>query len=141
MRLFGLIKKKEEFRPGPDMLHLIDRLHLALGEEFNEGLIGKKQSGYVSKSKTVGVLPEGVFPPYKPKLKEIKKEELIICERFIGLLGGTMVEHALFEKTTGALEKDRTEYRILINKNIEMPLIICTKYANIIIAPVMRRYE
>lgn len=123
------------------MLYLLDRLHLSLGEEFTEGLIGGKQRGYLSKTKRIAVLPEEVFPPYKSKLKKIEKKDLLKVERYIGVLGGTFVEHELFNKTIKALEKDKREYTILINRDAEMPLIICTKYANIIIAPVMRSYE
>jgi hypothetical protein len=142
MELFAYLKKGKKYDPAdPDMLYIIDRLHIATGEEFNGGLIGKKQQGYLSKTKRIGVLPEGSFPPYKSKLKKIKKEELIRAEEYIGVLGGTLVEYDLFNKVTKALEKDKREYTIHINKDMEMPLIICTKYANIIIAPIMRSYD
>ncbi len=142
MALFGFLQKGVKAHTAdPDMLYLLDRLHIALGEEFREGLIGKRQQGYLSESKKIGVLPRGVFPPYRSKLKKIKKEELIRVEKYTGVLGGTLVEYGLFHKTVKALEKDKREYGILINKDMEMPLIICTKYANIIIAPVMRSYD
>jgi hypothetical protein len=142
MKLFKFLKKGEKNNPAdPDMLYILDRLHIALGEEFREGLIGKKQQGYLSRTKRVGVLPANVYPPYKSKLKKIKKEELIKAEKYIGVLGGTLVEYELFHKVLKALEKDKSEYTLLINKNMEMPLIICTKYANIIISPVMRSYD
>jgi hypothetical protein len=142
MELFTFLKKGKNAEPAdPDMLYLLNRLHLAIGEEFKEGLIGRKQQGFLSKTKRIGVLPEGSFPPYKSKLKKIEKEELIRAEEYIGVLGGTLVEYDLFHKVTKALEKDKTEYSIHINKDMEMPLIICTKYANIIIAPVMRSYD
>ena len=138
---FGKRKKEKPVQEDPEILYLLNRLHIAIGEEFKEGLIGKTQQGYLSKSKRIGVLPEGSFPTYKSKLKKIKKEELIRAEKYVGVLGGTLVEYGLFHKVTKALDKDKTEYTILINKNMEMPLIICTKYANIIIAPVMRSYD
>lgn len=143
MRLqdFGKRKKEKPAQEDPEILYLLNRLHIAIGEEFKEGLIGKTQQGYLSNSKRIGVLPAESFPPYKSKLKKIEKEELIRAEKYIGVLGGTLVEYDLFHKVTKALDKDKTEYNILINKNMEMPLIICTKYANIIIAPVMRSYD
>jgi hypothetical protein len=142
MELFTFLKKGKKADPAdPDMLYILNRLHLAIGEEFKEGLIGRKQQGYLSRTKRIGVLPGGSFPLYKSKLKKIKKEDLIRAEKYIGVLGGTLVEYELFHKVTASLEKDKKEYTILINKNTEMPLIICTKYANIIIAPVMRSYD
>jgi hypothetical protein len=142
MELFAFLKKGKKADPSdPDMLYILNRLHISLGEEFKAGLIGKKQQGYLSETKRVGVLPGGVFPPYRSKLKKIEKDELIRAEKYIGVLGGTLVEYELFQKVVKALEKDKREYVILINKNMEMPLIICTKYANIIIAPVMRSYD
>jgi hypothetical protein len=142
MELFSFLQKGEKTQiSAPEMLYLLDRLHINLGEEFIEGLIGKKQQGYLSKSKKIGILPAGAFPPYKSKLKKVKKEELIRAEKYIGVLGGTLVEYELFHKVIKSLEKDKREYTILINKEMEMPLIICTKYANIIIAPVMRSYD
>jgi|WetSurMetagenome_2_1015567.scaffolds.fasta_scaffold72151_4 hypothetical protein len=142
MELFTFLKKgKKADTSDPDMLYILDRLHIALGEEFKAGLIGKTQQGYLSKTKRIGVLPEGSLPPYRSKLRKIKKEELIRAEKYIGVLGGTMVEYELFHRVVKALEKDKREYTLLINKNTEMPLIICTKYANIIIAPVMRSYD
>ena len=143
MRLqdFGKRKKEKPAQEDPEILYLLNRLHIAIGEEFKEGLIGKTQQGYLSNSKRIGVLPSESFPPYKSKLKKIGKEELIRAEKYVGVLGGTLVEYDLFHRVTKALDKDKTEYTILINKNMEMPLIICTKYANIIIAPVMRSYD
>jgi len=142
MELFAFLKKGKNADPSdPNMLYILDRLHLATGEEFKAGLIGKKQQGYLSRTKRIGVLPEGSFPPYRSKLKKIKKEELIRAEKYIGVLGGTLVGYDLFHKVTKALEKDKREYTIHINKNMEMPLIICTKYANIIIAPVLPNWE
>ena len=138
---FGKRKKEKSAQEDPEILYLLNRLHIAIGEEFKEELIGKTQQGYLSKSKRIGLLQGGKFPPYKSKLKKIEKEELIRAEKYIGVLGGTLVEYDLFHKVTKALDKDKTEYTILINKNMEMPLIICTKYANIIIAPVMRSYD
>ena len=139
--ILPICKKNTIHKASPEMLYLIDRLHLAIREEFTEGLIGKKQPGYLSKSKRVGILPADVFPPYKPELSPIKKEELLKHEHLIGVLGGTMMEYDLFTKTIAALEKDEMEYMLHINRETDMPLIICTKYANIIIAPVMRRYD
>jgi hypothetical protein len=137
MDILKYVKRNKKFEPGPDTLRLIDRLQLSLGECFTPGLVGKKQPGYLSKTKKVAVLPENVYPPYKPALSEIEKKELVRIEQYIGILGGTLVEYDVYEKTIKALEKDKHEYRILINKNLEMPLIICTKYANIIIAPMI----
>jgi hypothetical protein len=138
---FGKRKKGKTSQEDPEILYLLDRLHIAIGEEFKAGLIGKKQQGYLSKTKRIGVLTEGSLPPYRSKLKKVKIEELIRVEKYIGVLGGTLVEYELFHRVVKALDKDKREYTIHINKNRDMPLIICTKYANIIIAPVMRSYD
>jgi hypothetical protein len=141
MELFAGRRKGKTGSAETEMLYLIDRLHLALGEEFTEGLAGGKQPGYLSRTKRVAILPADAYPPYKSRLKRIEKGGMIPVGRYVGVLGGTIVEHDLFQKAVKALEKDKLEYTILINKDTEMPLIICTKYANIIIAPVMKSYD
>ena len=142
MGLRDVLKKE---KPGstttPEILYLIDRLHLSTGEEFSEGLVGRNQPGYLSKTRRIAVLPANVYPPYNSELSPIKKEELVRYEHLIGILDGTMMEYETFTKTTTALEKDGTEYSLRINRKTDMPLIICTKYANIIVAHVLRRED
>jgi len=89
----------------PEVLYIIDRLQIALGEEFTEGLVGRKQRGYLSKTRRVAVLPGSVYPPYKSTLRKIDRKTLLKAGRYIGVLGGTLVEFELFDKTVQALEK------------------------------------
>ncbi len=139
MSLFdSIFGKKEEdtLASHPEMAPLVDYLILALGEKFHKGKIEKHQ-GYLSESEVVGVLPPDTFPSYKSELNSVILNELKRCGDHIGIMDGTLVNFDIFDKIVKVLDKEKEWYNILINKERTMPLIICTKGANIVIAPVI----
>ncbi|MEA3255433.1 MAG: hypothetical protein U9Q22_06325 [Candidatus Altiarchaeota archaeon] len=135
--IFGKEEKEDMEVTHPEMISLVDYLGRGLGEKFHKRRIGRQQ-GYLTESEVVGVLPPDTFPPYKSKLNSVTLGELTRCGDYIGITGGTLVNHDIFDRIIKVLDKEREWHTILINKERSMPLIISTKKANIIIAPVIR---
>jgi hypothetical protein len=142
MGLFDSIFGKEDVGDTevthPEMSSLADYLSRELGEKFHKKRIGRQQ-GYLSESEVVGVLPHDAFPPYKSKLNSVTLGGLTRCGDYTGITGGTLVNHDIFDRIIKVLDKEGEWHTILINKERPMPLIISTKKANIIIAPVIKQ--
>ena len=123
-----------------DLSYLVDRISLALEEEFSHGNVGR-DAGFLSKSKTVGILPAGTMPPYGKKLNRAQLKDFALDDRYAGFVNGTAVKRELLEKIIGALDREKMGYKILVNRREPMPLIITTENANIIISHMLVNYR
>lgn len=134
-----LKKKKTTEEDLLELSYFVDRISIALKEEFDKSNIGK-QTGYLSKTKTVAVLPSHVFPEYRNKLRGTKLDEFIIIDKYLGFPGATAVRKDTLYRVIEALNKEKKTYKILANKKQAMPLIITSENANIIISHMLTKY-